>query len=168
MILCIQLHPSSPSLSKTVRVCEVFGVKRARSTVHNWVHKANLQPESGKNPYRVAVHETMIQLNDEQYRLYAETNELLHKTLEPTRTTMIAQKFLTELGEKQDVSEAVFFINRAQLLQVACHRIDYDCRYRLCSFLHRTAIGPTDSLLGVFIKSKRDRSKSGSRQSRWV
>jgi len=64
MKLCIQLHLSGLSLSNTVRVCEVFGVQRARSTVHNWVHKADLQPESGKKPDHIAVDETVIQLND--------------------------------------------------------------------------------------------------------
>ena len=71
MKLSIQLHLSGLSLSNTVRFLEVFGVQRARSTVHNWVHKADLQPESGKNPDHVAVDETVIQLNDEQYWLYA-------------------------------------------------------------------------------------------------
>ena len=133
MKLSIQLHLSGLSLSNTVRVLEVFGVQRARSTVHNWVHKADLQPESGKNPDHVAVDETVIQLNDEQYWLYAavdpETNELLHTTLEPTRNTMIAQQFLTEIGEKHDVSEAVFLIDGAQTLQAACRRASYDFRY---------------------------------------
>ncbi len=97
MKLSIQLHLSGLSLSNTVRVLEIFGVQRARSTVHNWVHKANLQPESGKNPDHVAVDETVIQLNDEQYWPYAavdpETNELLHTSLEPTTNTVIAQPF---------------------------------------------------------------------------
>ncbi len=55
MKLSIQLHLSGLSLSNTVRVCELFGVQRARSTVHNWVHKADLQPESGKNPARIRI-----------------------------------------------------------------------------------------------------------------
>jgi putative transposase len=86
MKLSIQLHLSGLSLSNTVRVLEVFGVQRARSTVHNWVHKADLQPESGKNPDHVAVDETVIQLNNEQYWLYAAvdlaTNKFLHTSLE--------------------------------------------------------------------------------------
>ena len=133
MKLSIQLHLSGLSLSNTVRVLEVFGVQRARSTVHNWVHKADLQPESGKNPDHVAVDETVIQLNDEQYWLYAavdpETNKLLHTTLETTRNTTIAQQFLTEVGEKHDVSEAAFLIDGAQSLQAACRRAGYDFRY---------------------------------------
>ncbi len=95
MNLSTQLHLSGLSLSNTVRFLEIFSVQRARSTVRNCVHKADLQPASGKNPDHVAVDETVLQLNDEQYCLYAavdpETNELLHTTLEPTRNTMIAQ-----------------------------------------------------------------------------
>ena len=100
--------------------------------MYNWVHKADLQPESGKNPDHVAVDETVIQLNDEQYWLYAagdaETNELRHTTLELTRNTMIAQQFLTEIDEKHDVSEAVFLIDGAQSLQAACRRMSYGFR----------------------------------------
>ena len=71
MKLSIQLHLALLSLSNTVLFLEVFGVERARSTVHNWVHKADLQPEDGQNPDHVAVDETVIRLNDEQYWLYA-------------------------------------------------------------------------------------------------
>jgi transposase-like protein len=133
MKLSIQLHLSGLSLSNTVRVCEIFGVQRARSTVHNWVHKADLQPNSGKNLDHVAVDETVIQLNDERYWLYAavdpETNELLHTSLEPTTNTVLAQTFLAEIDEKHDVSDAVFLIDGAQSLQAACHRMGYDFRY---------------------------------------
>ena len=50
MKLSIQLHLCGLSLSNTVQVLEGFGVQRARSTIHNWIHKADLQPEPGKNP----------------------------------------------------------------------------------------------------------------------
>src|SRR6056297_1300833 len=133
MKLSIQLHLSGLSLSNTVRVCEVFGVQRARSTVHNWVHKADLQLESGKNPDHIAVDETVIQLNNEQYWLYAavdaETNELLHTSLEPTRNTMIAQTFLAKIDEKHDVSDAVFLVDGSHSLQDACQRHGLDFRY---------------------------------------
>jgi len=86
--LSIQLHLSGLSLSNIVRELEILGIKRALSTVHNhmWVYKSDLQSESGKNPDHVAVGETVIQLNFEQYWLYAvvdpETNELLQTSLE--------------------------------------------------------------------------------------
>ncbi|MXR19075.1 IS6 family transposase [Halobacterium bonnevillei] len=133
MELSIQLHLAGLSLSNTVSILEVFGVERARSTVHNWGHKADLQPESGRCPDHVAVDETVIQLNDEQYWLYAavdpETNEVLHTTLEPTTTNVLAHSFLTELAEKHDVSDAVFLVDGSHSLQNACQRHGFDFRY---------------------------------------
>src|SRR6056297_861259 len=58
MKLSIHLHAAGISLSDTVSVLEKFGVERCRSTVHNWVQKANLQPTDGKNPNHVAVEVT--------------------------------------------------------------------------------------------------------------
>ena len=49
MKLGIQLHLAGLLLSNTVSILVIFGVKRARSTVHNWIHKADLQPESDRN-----------------------------------------------------------------------------------------------------------------------
>ena len=111
MKLGIQLHLTGLSLSNTVSILEIFGVKRARSTVHNWVHKADLQPRDGQSPDHVAVDETVIRLNDEQYWLYAAvdpaTNELLHTQLEPTTNSVLAQQFLAQLREKHDVDDVL-------------------------------------------------------------
>ncbi|PSQ46029.1 IS6 family transposase, partial [Halobacteriales archaeon SW_6_65_15] len=65
------MHLAGLSLSNTVSVLELFGVERARSTIHNWVQKAELQPQDGQSPDQVAVDETVIHLDDEQYWLYA-------------------------------------------------------------------------------------------------
>ena len=133
MKLSIQLHLAGLSLSNTVSVLEIFGVERARSTVHNWVHKAELQPEDGRSPNHVAVDETVIRFNDEQYWLYAavdpETNKLLHTKLEPTRTNVIAQSFFRELREKHHVDDAVFLVDGATPLQDACNRHGLRFRY---------------------------------------
>jgi putative transposase len=133
MKLSIQLHLAGLSLSNTVDFLEMFGVQRVRSTVHNWVHKADLQPESGRSPDHVAVDETVIQLNDQRYWLYAavdpNTNELLHTKLEPTRTNVIAHAFFAELCEKHDVDDAVFLVDGATPLNDACSRHGLDFRY---------------------------------------
>jgi transposase-like protein len=133
MKLGIQLHLAGLSLSNTVSILEVFGVKRARSTVHNWVHKADLQPESDQNPDHVAVDETVIQLNDQQYWLYAavdpETNELLHTALEPTTNTVIAHTFIAELRENHDVDDAVVLVDGSHSLKDACRRHSLDFKY---------------------------------------
>ena len=133
MKLGIQLHLTGLSLSNTVSILEIFGVSRARSTVHNWVHKAELQPEAGRSPDHVAVDETVIQLNDEQYWLYAavdpDTNESLHTALEPTTNKGIAHAFFAELREKYDVDDAVFLIDGSHSLKDACRRHSLDFRY---------------------------------------
>ena len=114
MKLGIQLHLAELSPSNTVSIIEIFGVERARSTVHNWVHKAGLQLQDGQRPDHVAVDETVIRLNDEQYWLYAavdpETDKLPHTKLEPTTNTMMAP-FVAERREKHDVEDAVFLID---------------------------------------------------------
>lgn len=77
----IRLHLAGLSLSDTILFLDRFGVERCRSTVHNWVQKVDLQPFDGANPDHVAVDETVIQLNDERFWLYAavgpDTNRLL-------------------------------------------------------------------------------------------
>jgi transposase-like protein len=92
-----------------------MGVERCRSTVHNWVQKADLQPTDGVDPNHVAVDETVIQLNAERYWLYAavdpNTNRLLHVRLYPTRTQALTEMFLSELREKHLVDNAVFFVD---------------------------------------------------------
>ena len=133
MKLSIQLHLAELPLSNNVSIFDVFGVQRARSTMHNWVHKADLQPEDGRSPDHIAVDETVIQLNDEKYWLYAavdpETNKLLHAKLRPTTTRVLAHSFLAELSKKHDVDDAVFLVDGSHSLQAACHRQGYDFRY---------------------------------------
>jgi len=133
MKLSIQLHLAGLLLSNTVSILEIFGVERARSTVHNWVHKADLQPKSGQNPDHVAVDETVIRLNNEQYWLYAavdpETNRLLYTKLEPTTNKELAHAFFAELREKHDVDDAVFLIDGSHSLKDVCRRHGLDFRY---------------------------------------
>ena len=66
-----QLHLAGLSVYNTVSFLETCCVERTRSTVHNWAHKADLQSESGRSPGHVAVDETVIRIDDEQYWLYA-------------------------------------------------------------------------------------------------
>lgn len=91
----VRLHLAGLSLSDTVSVLEEFGVDRHRTTVHKWVKKATLQPATGRKPARVAVDETVIQLDDEQFWLFAAvgpaTNRLLHVRVFPTRTTVTSR-----------------------------------------------------------------------------
>ena len=111
----------------------MFGVNRVRSTVRNCVHKADLQPESGRSPNHVAVGETVIRLDDEQYWLYAavdpETNDLLHTQLEPTTNNTLADQFFADLCDKHGVDNATFLVDGSASLQRACRKHDLDFRY---------------------------------------
>ena len=170
MKLGIQIHLAGPSLSNTASILEIFGVSRARFTVHSWVHKAELQPEAGRSPDHVAIDETAIQLNNEQYWLYAavdpETNEVLRTTLEPTTNKVIAHAFFAELREKHDVDDvprnrrflvckqdaqrlvnAVFLIDGSHSLKDACRRHSLDFRYE--------RHGNRDSVERIFREIKR-------------
>ena len=53
MKLGIQMHVAGLSLSNTTSVLESMGVKRSRKAVHDWVHKADLQPDKGRSPDHV-------------------------------------------------------------------------------------------------------------------
>ena len=81
MELGIRLHLAGLSLSNTIQELEEFGVERSRKTVHDWVQKADLQPTSDANPDHIALDETVVRINGQQYWLYAavdpETNEFL-------------------------------------------------------------------------------------------
>ena len=132
--LRIRLHLVGPSLQNTVSILELVGVERALSAVHDWVHKANLQPEDGRSPGHVAVGETVIQLTGQRYWLYAtvdpKTNELHHTELESTTTTVLAPSFLATVREKHDVDDALFLVNGAPSLQTACSRHGLDFRHK--------------------------------------
>ncbi len=71
MKLGIRLHLAGLSLLNTISELERFGVDRPKLTVHNWVQKAELQPEEEQDPDHSAVDETVIQIDDQRYWLYA-------------------------------------------------------------------------------------------------
>ena len=101
MKLGIQLQLAGLSLSNTVSVLEELGVERSRKAIHDWVQKADLQPADGRSPNHVAVDETVIRINDQQFWLYAaadpDTNDLLHLRLFATTTTALTRIFLRKL-----------------------------------------------------------------------
>ena len=122
----IQSHVAGLSLSNATDLLEDLGVERSRKAVHDWVQKADLQPEPGQSPNQIALDETVIRINDQQFWLYAaadpQTNDLLHVRLFATTTTSLTEIFLRELREKHDVETAVFLVDGAQHLQTALQR----------------------------------------------
>jgi putative transposase len=135
MKLGIQMHLAGLSLSNTISILDGSGVQRSRKAVHDWVQKADLQPDGGAAPNHVALDESVIRINDQQYWLYAavdpETNIFLHIRLFSTYTTGLTEIFLHELREKHDVDDAVFLVDDADWLQTALQRHGLDFRYEL-------------------------------------
>ncbi|AAV48069.1 transposase-like protein [Haloarcula quadrata] len=142
MALGIQSHVAGLSLSNTVELLEDLGVQRSRKAVHDWVQKADLQPDSGKSPNQIALDETVIRINDQQFWLYAaadpQSNELLHIRLFATTTTTLTEIFLRELRQKHDVETAVFLVDGAQHLQTALQRAGL--RFQMSRHGNRNAV----------------------------
>jgi putative transposase len=142
MSLGIQSHVAGLSLSNTVELLDCLGVQRSRKAIHDWVQKADLQPESGKSPNQIALDETVIRINDQQFWLYAaadpETNELLHVRLFATTTTILTEIFLRELRQKHDVETAEFHVDGAKHLQTALQRAGL--RFQMCRHGNRNAV----------------------------
>ena len=123
----IQLHLAGLSLSNTKQYLEKLGVKRSRTAIHDWVQKADLQPDSDVSPNQIAVDETMIRVNGQRHWLYAavdpETNQFLHVRLFQTRKTQLTVLFLRELREKQQLTDVTFLIDAATHLKSALDRL---------------------------------------------
>lgn len=80
-------------------------------------HKAGLHPASGYPPDDVAVNETVMQLNNKRYWLYAavgpDSNESFHTKPEPTRTNALADIFFAQRRQKHSLDDAVFPVNNS-------------------------------------------------------
>lgn len=85
MKLSIRLHLSGLSVSDTNQKLDSFGVKRSRNAVHDWVQKTDLHPADDASPDHLALDETVIRINGQQFWLYAavdpDTNIFLHVQL---------------------------------------------------------------------------------------
>jgi putative transposase len=138
----IQLHLAGLSLSNTKQHLETLGVERSRTAIHDWVQKADLQPDSDVDPNQIAVDETVIRVNGQRHWLYAavdpDTNQFLHVRLFQTRTTQLTLLFLRELREKQHVSDVTFLVDNAHHLKNALDRLGL--RFRVCRHGNRNAI----------------------------
>ncbi|WP_136590990.1 IS6 family transposase [Salinigranum halophilum] len=138
----IQLHLAGLSLSNTKQYIERLGVKRSRTAIHDWVRKADLQPDCDVSPNQIAVDETVIRVNGQRHWLYAAvdpgTNQFLHVRLFQTRTTQLTVLFLRELREKQQLSDTTFLIDDAAHLKAALDRLGL--RFRVSRHGNRNSV----------------------------
>ena len=133
MKMGIHLHLAGLSLAKTVSFLENFGVSRAKSTVHNWVQKAQLEPLGGWEPDLIALDETVVKIDGERYWLYMavepETNYILHLRLFPSRTLVLTKLFLRELADKHDIEDAEILVDGAPWLQAGLFELGMHFRH---------------------------------------
>lgn len=115
MRLAIQTHLGGLSLSETRRMPQSVGVDRARSTIHNWVQKCDLELAGGCQPAQVAFDETVTKVNGERFWIFGavdpDTDRILHIRLFPHRTTVTTKLFLDELADKHAVDDAEFLVD---------------------------------------------------------
>ena len=138
----IHLHLAGLSLSNTKQHLDTLGVERSRTAIHNWVQKANLQPDSDADPNQIAVDETVIRVNGQRHWLYAavdpETNQFHHVELFQARTTQLTVLFLRRLREKQQVDDVTFLVDDAAHLKAALDRLGF--RFQVCRHGNRNSI----------------------------
>jgi putative transposase len=142
MALGIRTHLAGLSLSNTVDLLDALGVQRSRKAIRDWVQRADLQPDTDQSPNHVALDQTVIRSNHEQYWLYAaadpETDHLLHVRLCSTTTTAPTEVCHQELREKHDVETAVFLADGAHHRQTTLHRAGL--RYQMSRHGNRNAV----------------------------
>ena len=133
MELAIHLHLGGLSLSNTVSILDRFGVDRARSTVHNWVQKADLEPRGGRAPAQIALDETVVKVNGDRFWLIAavdpDINIILHVGLYPSRNTAITKVFLRELQNKHAIDDAEFLVDGAPWLHTGLFELGMHFRH---------------------------------------
>lgn len=106
---------------------------RCRSTVHYWMKNADLEPCSGRSPATIALDETVVKIDGEQYWLFAAVNSeptvILHVGPYSTRTTVAMKLFLNEFQENHDIDDAQFFVDGAPWLRAGLFELGMHFRY---------------------------------------
>ena len=133
MELAIHLHLGGLSLSDTVSVIDNWGVSLTRSTVHNWVQKADLEPHGGRDPEKIALDETVVMVNGGGFWLVAavepDTNVILYARLYPSRNTALTKMFLWELKENHPIDDVEFFADGAPWLHAGLFELGMHFRH---------------------------------------
>ena len=118
------------------------GVNRSHVAIHNWVHKADLQPISTVSADQLAVDEKVIRINGDDYWLYGavdpETNEILQLRLFPTTTKQTTRWFLTQLHRRYRLGDIEFLVDDADYLVNVLDEDGY--RFQMISHGNRNAI----------------------------
>ena len=138
----IRCHLAGMSLRDASQFLDELGVNRSHVAIHEWVHKAALQPISTVTADQLAVDEKMIRLHGQEFWLYGavdpETNEILHVSLFPTANKQTTRWFLDELHRRYQLNNVVFLVDGADYLGPVLAEDGY--RFQICSHGNRNAI----------------------------
>lgn len=80
-----------------------LGVERSHEAIHQWVHKATLQPSSKVTGYQLAFD--------------PQTNEIRHVNLFPTANKQTTRWFLAEIYRRYQFDDVVFLVDDADYLR---------------------------------------------------
>jgi len=90
---------------------ELFESKHSHVVIHNWVHKADLQPISTVSADQLAVDETMICPHGQKFWLYDAvnlyTNNIFHVSHYLTANKQTTRWFLSELHRERRTASFV-------------------------------------------------------------
>jgi transposase-like protein len=140
--LGIRCYLAGMSLRDASQFLDELGVDRSHVAIHNWVHKADLQPISTVTADQIAVDEKVIRVNGDDYWLYGavdpETNKILQFRLFPTTTKQTIRWFLTELHRRYQLNNVEFLVDDADYLVNVLHEDGY--RFQMMSHGNRNAI----------------------------
>ena len=130
------------SLRDASQFLDELGVQRSHVAVHEWVHKANLQPISTVTADQLAVDEKMIHPHGRDHWLYSacdpQTNEILHFRLFPATTKQTTRWFLTDLHRRYRLDDVEFLVDDADYLVNVLDEDGY--RFQMISHGNRNAI----------------------------
>jgi putative transposase len=130
------------SLRDVSQHLERLGVERSHVAIHDWVHKAHLQPISTVTADQIAVDEKMIRVNGDDHWLYGavdpKTNEIIHLSLFPSTTKQTTRWFLDELHRQCRLDDPVFLVDGASYLGSVLEEDSY--RFQVISNGNRNAI----------------------------
>ena len=139
----IQCHLAGMLMRDTSQLLKKLGVNRSHIAIHNWVHKADLQPISMVSTDQLVVDEKVICVDGNDYWLYGaidpETNKILQFRLFSTATKHITRWFLAELPRRYQLNDVEFLVNNADYLVTVLDEDGY--RFQIISHGNRNAIG---------------------------
>ena len=139
----IRCHLAGMSTRDASQFLDELGVQRSHVAIHNWVHKADLQPVSTVSADQLAVDEKVIRINGDDYWLYGavdpETNEILQFRLFSTATKQTTRWFLTELHRRYRLDNIEFLVDDADHLVNVLDEDSY--RFQMVPHGNRNAIG---------------------------